>query len=267
MKFATLRNWLTPGLIIAGVILVIVALVIPNRSLDLSGKKTLATVIEVNGSSFVEGVEESDSAQLQSKASIRNLDLIKTEGQSSTLVKLVDSNAEIKILENSVILFEENTEGIITLTIREGQLVIEDLGDKPDQQKVHFWIRKEGRQLSALDYVLTNDNMGALRKENVNLADSRDTLSQAKIEEILNNKKNDFFRCYGQLIQKEEQAHGQVLLSFEILNTGKVQTVDVAKSDLNQSYFLACLKEVVLRTKFPAFAGKSITTVFPLKFE
>lgn len=268
MKLATIRSWITPGLIITGVILVIIALIIPNRSFDTMGRKTLATVTELQGSSSVEGLEVTDTAQLQVKAKIKNLDLVRTKSQTTTTVQLADIKSEIKILENSLVLFEENTDGAIVLTIREGQIVIEDLGDKPSNQKVHFWIRKEGRQLSALDYVLTSTTGSqALQKSNINIESNTNLLSQAKIEEILNNKKNDFFRCYGQLIQKEEQAHGQVLLSFEILNTGKVQSVDIAKTDITQNSFLSCLKEVVLRTKFPTFSGKSVTTVFPLKFE
>lgn len=259
-----MKSWLVPGLIITGVIFVIAALIIPSRSIDSIGKKTLATVTEVRGEASVEGLDQTDTALLQKKSRIKNLDVVKTQEQSSAIVILTDVNSEIKILENSVILFEENTEGLIVLTIKEGDLTIEDIGNKPDENKVPFWIKKEGRQLSAIDYLLLNNSSS---KSQVADSSKSDVLSQAKIEEILNGKKNDFFRCYGQLVQKNEQAHGQLLLSFEILNTGKVQSVDFSKSELNQPFFLACLKEVILRTTFPPFNGKPITTVFPLKFE
>lgn len=263
---SSMKSWFVPGLIIAGLILIVIALIIPSRSIDSIGKKTLAVVTEVSGSALVEGLDQTDTSDIQKKTKIKNLDLIKTKERASTTIVLEGVKSEVRILENSVILFEENTEGVIVLTIKEGDLVIEDIGAPPEDGKVPFWIKKEGRQLSALDYILVSDS-SHFQKSSVPEDTNPDILTQAKIEEILNTKKNDFFRCYGQLVQKNEQAHGQLLLSFEILNTGKVQTVSFSKSDLNQPFFLSCLKEVVLRTSFPPFSGKPITTVFPLKFE
>lgn len=263
-----MKSWLTPGLIIAGIVLIITALLLPNRSIDFLGKKNLALVTNVKGSAVVEGLDQTDTSQIQKKTKIKNLDLIKTKSQSEVDVELNDIKADVKILENSIVLFEENTENAIVITIKEGDLTVESLGEKPDEKNIHFWIKKEGRQLSALDYSMTNESgSGSTKSKWPPQVAKNDILSQARIEEILNTKKNEFFRCYGQLIQKEEQAHGQLLLSFEILNTGKVQSVDITKTDLKQPFFLSCIKEVVLRTTFPTFNGKSVTTVFPLKFE
>lgn len=268
-----MKSWLIPGFIIAGIALLVTALVIPSRSLDQIGKKVIATVIESNGTSTVEGLEQTDIADVRKKTKIKNLDIIKTQSQSDVLLKLSSNNAEVRLFENSTLLFEESTEGSIILTIKEGDLMIESLGDISEDQKnkSYFWIKKEGRQLSALDFAMThekNNQSSLLQKSKINsLNQKTEMLSQSKIEEILNSKKNDFFRCYGQLIQKEEQAHGQLLLAFEILPSGKVSKIDVTKTEINQTSFLSCLKEVVLRTAFPPFSGKTITTVFPLKFD
>ena len=80
-------------------------------------------------------------------------------------------------------------------------------------------------------------------------------------------KKNDFFKCFGQLIQKNPLASGQVLISFTIEKMGSTTKVEISKSDILDSSFKSCLIEVVARTHFRAFSGASITTVFPLKFE
>lgn len=268
-----MKSWLIPGLIIAGIALIVTALIIPSRSIDNLGKKVIATVTDFSGSGTVEGLDQTDTAEIQKKTKIKNLDVIKTKAGSEASIEISTIKAEVRVLEKSHVLFEENTEGSIILTIKEGELIIESLGNKADENGpgAKFWIRKDGRQLSALDYAITNEKntqSSPLQKSKL-LAQVKksDVLSQTKIEEILNTKKNDFFRCYGQLIQKEEQAHGQLLLSFEILPTGKVAAVDVAKTEISQPSFLSCLKEVVLRTKFPPFDGKSITTVFPLKFD
>ena len=268
-----MKSWLIPGLIMAGIALIGTALIIPSRSIDSIGKKVIAQVIDFKGLADVEGLDQTDSTALVKNISIKNLDVIKTKSASEALVKLPMNGDEVRILENSRILFEENTEGSIILTIKEGDLVIENLGQRNDTAKpaVKLWIKKEGRQLSALDYAITNEKNSASSPQEkskfISNKPKSDFLAQSKIEEILNAKKNDFFRCYGQLIQKEEQAHGQLLLSFEILPTGKVASVNVTKTDINQPSFLSCLKEVVSRTIFPPFSGRSITTVFPLKFD
>ncbi len=267
-----MKSWLIPGLIISGIALIVTALIIPSRSIDTLGKKVIATVIDVHGSGTVEGLDQTDTADLQKKTKVKNLDVIKTKSLSEASIELSTIRAEVRVLENSNILFEENTEGSIILTIKEGDLIVESLGNKADEQGpgAHFWIKKDGRQLSALDYAITNEKNQSSQLQKSKFASQTkksDILPQSKIEEILNTKKNDFFRCYGQLIQKEEQAHGQLLLSFEILPTGKVASVDVTKTEIHQTSFLSCLKEVVMRTTFPPFDGKTITTVFPLKFD
>ena len=247
-----MKSWLVPGFILAGIALIITALVIPTRSIDTMGKKVIATVTGFTGSSTVEGLDQTDRAEVQKKTKIKNFDVIKTENQSDSSVEISSIQAEIRILENSQVLFEENTEGSIILTIKDGDLIIESLGNQAGDQghSARFWIKKDGRQLSALDYAVTSDQARQSSPEQkTKFASSikkSDILSQSKIEEILNTKKNDFFRCYGQLIQKEEGAHGQILLSFEILSTGKVKSVDIAKTEINQPSFLSCLKEVVM---------------------
>jgi hypothetical protein len=268
-----MKSWLIPGLITAGIALILTALIIPSRSIETLGKKIIATVTVVNGLATIEGLDQTDTTEVQKKTKIKNLDVIKTRAQAEISIQLSIFNVEIRILEKSHILFEENTEGSIILTIKEGDLIIENLGYDTDEKHTDqkIWIRKDGRQLSVLDYAITNEKntstSGILKSKIISDVKKSDILSQTQIEEILNTKKNDFFRCYGQLIQKEEQAHGQLLLSFEILPTGKVASVDVTKTEINQVTFLACLKEVVMRTKFPPFSGKTITTVFPLKFD
>ena len=267
-----MKSWLIPGLIITGIALIILALIIPSRSIDTLGKKVIASVIDLHGSATVEGLDETDTADIQKKTKVKNLDVVKTKSLSEASIELSKLHAEIRILENSNILFEENTEGSIILTIKEGDLVIESLGNDVNEYGpgAHFWIKKDGRQLSALDYAITNENnqSSPLQKSKlISQIKKNDLLSQSKIEEILNTKKNDFFRCYGQLIQKEEQAHGQLLLSFEVLPTGKVAAVDITKTEINQASFISCIKEVVMRTSFPPFDGKAITTIFPLKFD
>lgn len=260
-----LRSWLIPALLFLGIVLIITALVIPTRTLENIGSKELASVISIQGKATLEGLNQTDTIQPKKKTPINNLDVVKTSDESEVSLKLNQSQAEITILENSNILFELNSDDQLVLTIKEGDLLIDSFGQKESL----FWIQKEGRLLTAIDYALTNEKnnqslSSSLKNE---LIEASESLSQSKIEAILMNKKNDFFKCYGQLIQKDEQAHGQVLLSFDVQPYGKVMRVDISKTEIHQDVFLSCLKEVVLRTSFPKFKGKPVTTVFPLKFE
>lgn len=260
-----MKNWLIPGLIVLGALIVIASLVAPTRSFDLFQKKSLATIIEVTGSATAQGLDEIDSLTLKKDSQIKTLDLLKTEAQSEITVLINSIQGEFRLLENSEALIEETESGKILVTVRQGDLLVDQFGKKPS-----FMVRKEGRQLSAMDYALSNDrNAELLRKQGtaLNGTDSDKGLSQSKIEEIIGSKRSDFFRCYGQLIQKSEQAHGQVILSFEISNLGKVVKVDITKTEIEDASFKSCLSEVVARTSFPRFSGANITTVFPLKFE
>lgn len=243
--------------------MIVASLVIPNQSIEFLDKKFIATIVDVNGSALTQGLDQIDSIQLKKDSKIKNFDLIKTEPGSDVLIVLSATGGEFRLLENSEALVEETDSGTVLVTVRQGDLMVYEFGKKPS-----FDIRKDGRQLSAMNYALSNEkNADHIRKSGKSFTVDETVLTQSKIESILNSKKSDFFRCYGQLIQKTEQAHGQVILSFEISSIGKVTRVDVTKSDISDEVFKSCVSEVIARTQFPRFSGKSITTVFPLKFE
>ncbi len=258
-----MKSWWVPGIIVLGLLLIVASLVAPNKSFDIFNKKPVAIVAEVSGSAITQGLDQIDSSQIKKETKIKNLDLIKTEVASEVLVVLSATSGEFRLLENTEALIEETDTGAVLVTVRQGDILVDEFGKKPS-----FWIRKEGRQLSAMDYALSYEkNAEQFRKQGKTFSTDETVLAQSKIEEILNSKKSDFFRCYGQLIQKTEQAHGQVILSFEISSIGKIVKVDVTKSDINDEVFKSCVSEVIARTQFPRFSGKNITTVFPLKFE
>ena len=258
-----MKSWFVPGIIILGLLFIIASLVIPNQGFDFFEKKPIATVVNITGTGLTQGLDQIDSLQLKKDSKIKNLDLIKTESASEVLIVLASTGGEFRLLENTEALIEETNSSAVLVTVRQGDLLVDEFGKKPS-----FWVRKEGRQLSAMDYALSYEkNADLFRKQNKNFVANETVLTQAKIEEILNSKKSDFFRCYGQLIQKTEQAHGQIILSFEISSIGKVIKVDVTKSDMTDEVFKSCLSEVIARTQFPRFSGKNMTTVFPLKFQ
>lgn len=261
-----MKNWIVPGIIILGILIFIASLVMPTKKLTaLLNTSALARVIEINGTATTQGLDEVDTADLKKETLIKNLDLIKTESDTEVTFLLSESQGEFRLLENAEALIEEVEPGLVLITLRQGDLLVDHFGKKPS-----FLIRKEGKQLSAMDYALSHEkNVDQFRKKGQLLNTQRDssTLTQLQVEEILSTKKSDFFRCYGQLIQKTEQAHGQVILSFEISNMGKITKIEITKSDIDEPQFKSCLSEVIARTQFPRFKGNPMTMVFPLKFE
>lgn len=262
-----MKNRVVIGLIVIGVVLILVSVFIPTRSLNLFTAKELAHITEVNSETpngvVTRGLDQYDDAPAKKGLALRNLDLVKTGSLSDTLITFPQTGGEFRVQENSEVLLEQLEDKTALVTIRAGDIFIERFGKAPS-----FWVRKEGRQLTAMDYALSNDkNAESLRVKGQKAALEEDVLPQAKIEEILSSKKSDFFRCYGQLIQKTEQAHGQVLVSFEISPIGKVTKVEINRSDITDKPFKSCISEVVARTIFPKFSGPAITTVFPLKFD
>lgn len=262
-----MKNRVVVGLITAGLILIIASVLIPNRGLDFFKTSSIAKITEISSENtagvLTHGLDQYDEVPAKNGMSLRHLDLVKTAALSEAVITINRIDGEFRLQENSEVLVEQLEDKNILVTVRMGDIVIENFGQSPS-----FWIRKDGRQLTAMDYALSNEkNTDLLRQKGQKITTDSNVLQQSKIEEILNSKKSDFFRCYGQLIQKTEQAHGQVLISFEINNFGKVTKVEINRSDITDSSFKSCLSEVVSRTQFPKFSGPAITTVFPLKFD
>ncbi|MFN3455441.1 MAG: AgmX/PglI C-terminal domain-containing protein [Pseudobdellovibrio sp.] len=263
-----MKNRVVIGLIVTGLILILASVLMPTRSFNFFSSNNIATINEISSELsqgvVTHGLDQYDDIPAKKGMKLRHLDLIKTSSLSEASITLNQTGGEFRIQENSEVLLEQIEDGTVLITVRSGDIIIEKFGKSPS-----FWVRKDGRQLTATDYALSNEtNLETLRKSGQKVIKEQEgSLQQAKIEEILTSKKSDFFRCYGQLIQKTEQAHGQVLVSFEINNSGKVTKVDINRSDITDNAFKACVSEVVARTIFPKFNGPSITTVFPLKFD
>ena len=262
-----MKNRVVVGLITAGFILILASVFFPNRGFDFFSSNSIAKITEITSEStngvLTHGLDQYDEIPAKQGLNLRHLDIIKTSALSEAVILFAKNDGEIRLQENSEVLIEQLEDKSILVTVRMGDILIESFG-----KGSAFWIRKDGRQMTAMDYALSNEkNSEILRQKGQKITVDNNVLQQAKIEEILNSKKSDFFRCYGQLIQKTEQAHGQVLISFEISTFGKVTKVEINRSDIDDQSFKSCLSEVVSRTQFPKFSGQPITTVFPLKFD
>lgn len=256
------RSWLFPVILVIGIALIVVSLWIPNRNKTfIKTEADLAVVNEKTGHVFVLNNESPHPVAVNLKTKLKIRDILQTVDQSEVLIQF-KNDAEIRLTANSEVLIDQQDNGSPLIIVRNGDVYIERFGEKPE-----LWIRKDGQSLNAFDYTLSDKSRAQYLKEPVPTVDTNETLTQNEIETVLSNKKTDFFKCYGQILQKKPQSSGQALLSFTIEKQGNTTKIEINKSDIDDNNFKSCLMEVVARTRFRPFTGKSITTVFPLKFE
>lgn len=256
-------NWFVPALILFGTALVVLSIWAPQSKLNLGfNKKSLAKVIERIGIVKLQNNEMPSEIKLTaSNYKLEALDVIRTESESEAVIEF-QGGGQFRVSEKSEIVIDILESGSPLVVIRTGDIYIEKFGQSPS-----FWVRAEGQLYSASDYVLVDKKSGSKLIDARPVQTNRDQISQVEIENVLNSKKSDFFKCFGQLIQKNPQAAGQVLISFTIEKQGIPSKVEISKSDIPDANFKLCLGEVVSRTRFKAFSGNPIATVFPLKFE
>jgi hypothetical protein len=254
--------WLVPVLILIGTGLIFISIWAPqSQSSRQSSQNEMARVVEKMGDVTLMNNEMPDAVLLKVNTPLNAKDLIRTAENSDTSIQF-SNEGQFHVSEKSEVLIDQLDNGHPLVVVRSGDIFIEKFGKEPS-----FWVREEGQLLSAIDFALSNKSKLSKLKDPVPSKSEQNQISQFEIENLLNSKKNDFFKCYGQVLQKNAQARGSVLLAFTILNQGQTSKVEVAKSDINESSFKSCLVEVVARTQFKAFSGPPVTTVFPLKFD
>ena len=256
------KPWLVPALIAVGIVLIIISIAIPKSSTRKTVTETdLAFLNEKTGSVFVQNYEMPQPIQLKTNFSLHAKDVIRTESNSDALIQW-NNEGQFRITQNSEVVLDllDNNEPVVI--VKTGDVFVEKFGRAPS-----YWIRKEGQSLSAMDYALADKKNAPKLKEPIPNRLESSTLSQADIEAVMNSKKNDFFKCYGQTLQKNPQARGQVLVAFKIEKNGQTTKIEISKSEISDNTFKTCLLEVVARTQFKSFSGSAINTIFPLKFE
>ncbi|MCC2677465.1 MAG: putative lipoprotein LipL45 [Pseudobdellovibrio sp.] len=256
------NNWFVPAVITAGIILIVLSIWAPqSRFIKNFSDSNFARLIERTGVVKLQNNEMSAEISINSNYKIEALDVLRTEPGSEAVIEF-NGGGQFRISEKSEVVVDQLDNGNPLVVVRSGEVFVEKFGKSPG-----FWIRSEGQLYSASDFVVLDRKNASRLMDPLPSQKGLAQITQAEIEVILNSKKNDFFKCFGQLIQKSPQATGQVLISFTIERQGLPSKVEVSKSDINDPHFKNCLSEVVARTRFRSFTGDPIATVFPLKFE
>ncbi|MFZ3229771.1 MAG: AgmX/PglI C-terminal domain-containing protein [Pseudobdellovibrio sp.] len=257
-----LKSWLVPALIAAGILLILFSTLYPKSSNRQSVTESdLAFLSDKTGSVTVQNFEMPEAIQLKTNFTLRPKDVIKTGANADALIQFNDEG-QLRLSENTEILLDLLDNKSPVVIVKSGEVFVEKFGQKPS-----FWVRKDGQSLSAVDFALADKKNAPKLKDAIPSKTTTETLSQSDIETNMTERKNDFFKCYGQTLQKNLAARGSVLLAFTIEKNGQTSKIEISKSDIQDNAFKTCLLEVVARTKFKSFTGPPISTVFPLKFE
>lgn len=256
-----MKPWLIPALIGVGILLILIS-VFGTKSSDRSAvtENDLAFLNEKTGIVYVQNYEMPEPIILKSNFALHAKDSVRTENQSDALVQF-SNEGQFRLAENTEVLLDLQNTNEPVVIVKTGDISIERFGRAPS-----FWVRKDGQSLTAVDFALS-DKKNAPKLKDPLPTKQETALTQTDIEVVMNAKKTDFFKCYGQTLQKDPQARGQVLIGFKIEKNGQTAKIEISKSDIADNSFKTCLLEVVARTQFKNFSGEPIHTIFPLKFE
>ena len=195
----TKNSWIVPTLIVLGIGLIVLSLWAPQKKINFgsdSKKLKIATVLEKIGSLKVANNELSIDTEAQINYKIQIHDLLKTDAQSDALIEF-NSGGQFRLVESTEVLLDVLESGQPVVILRSGDVLIEKFGKSPS-----FWIRKEGQMYSAVDFALLDKNTNSKLIGELENRTPSEQLTQIEIENTLSQKKTDFFKCYGQVIQK-----------------------------------------------------------------
>ncbi|MBN2364951.1 MAG: TonB family protein [Calditrichaeota bacterium] len=86
------------------------------------------------------------------------------------------------------------------------------------------------------------------------------------IDAIINQNKSSVEYCYQSQLKLDPNLRGDIMLSFDILPTGKVGAVNIMNSTLNNSKVEQCIIRAVRRWSFPAQKGAQGIVTIRTKF-
>jgi|GEM_PF-3779231 len=216
----------------------------------------------------IEVGQKGQSRRVQTREIARPGDSISTAEDAEAKLQLHDGS-ELRILENSQILMEESL-GKMLIVIKRGNIRVDEI-----QTRDQISISKNGQRVLAESYetspVFSEPTLPD--KEQISAVGrlQRKPPSEKEISEQFQKQKTALFKCYGQLLQKDPKAKGEINLSFMIQETGKTSNLMVQPageaSTLKDSGFEKCLSDVVSRIQFESFNGSPVSAIYPLSFE
>lgn len=268
----TLKNGLVPILVGIGILCLGLSLYLATRTeKSLFTQKPLATLSNGSGQVSIFRKNMTTKETLTQKTFLYTLDSVETSADGEAMMEF-DSGYRIHIPENTLLTLAQERDRT-TLLLKRGDIQVENYG-----QEDTLFISKDGARWKPNEYELVHkarrgdqslpeSSTGSAEVTAIPSTQLKEGLSPDYIQDMMRSQRQNFFKCYTQLLQKTPGLTGQASLSFVIEPSGKVTQPEVASSNIQDSTFKKCLVEAVQRVEFKSFRGEALSTVFPLKFE
>lgn len=233
---------------------------------QLSSTAPIATLTAKLDPVFVLKSPEFKKIQLQTNASIEINQYDQIEVGVEGLAQLeFKSQDHLKILEKSILSFSQD-KSLISINIKSGDIEIDNISEESPLIIAEANSRKPIRTYFNEQQLLLTQKQNS-SSENIPKKSTENSLTQDQIQELLKPSKSNFFRCYTQLLQKTPGLSGGVIITFTILQNGKIKNPTITSSTIKDPVFQKCLIESIYRVEFPPFNGYEILTSYPIKFE
>ena len=240
--------------------------------------QALARIEPVFGTVTIE--HEGAEKTIKKPHSLQKLETAQTGPESEALLDF-PSGEQVRMLENSMILadFEGGRPVLIvkagdlwverTTTSLEGPLISREGLRRTLAEDLKLRLKKAGKDPTEIipegaKTALTGTTRAPTPKKPPSKGE---TLSAEYIEDVMRGQRHSFFKCYGQLLQHSPGMVGEASIAFTIEHTGKVAAAQIPNSTVQDLQFRRCLTDAVKRIEFKSFAGDSVQTLFPIRFE
>ncbi len=240
-------------------------------------KNMVANLQATNGSIIVTRHVSRQKKRIKNGEKIYEFDWLET-GSTGEGLLVFNNGAQVKIRPQTALTIENFADNKYNLLLRRGDIEIVSAGKTES-----LWIIRDGERILAENYQpalndlviqaeLTPTPTNSPEPDSITAPTTTEKeqgegLTNDYIATILRQQRQNFFRCYSQLLQKMPDSKGRLSISFSIEPNGKINNSQIVTTTFTDDSFHRCIIDVVSRVQFHSFSGSAISTLFPLKFE
>ncbi len=92
------------------------------------------------------------------------------------------------------------------------------------------------------------------------------TIDYKMVDFVIFNKKEEIRSCYNSALRKMPGLHGNLKISWKILESGKVKDIVIVESSMNDKNLIACLESRLAVWNFPKPKNGSVVVTYPFQF-
>ena len=93
------------------------------------------------------------------------------------------------------------------------------------------------------------------------------TIDYKMVDFVIFNKKEEIRSCYNSALRKMPGLHGNLTISWRILESGKANDISIIESSLNDKNLIACLESRLAVWNFPKPKNGTVVVTYPFEFK